>query len=63
MNTYRAVRLETGRWAVEWTADGAVVGCVPGTFDTEVEAYVAAFNLTRLEWAEAPRPIPRTTKP
>ena len=52
MNTYRAIWTESGRWVVEWAVNGTVVGYTPGSFDTELEAYTAAFNLTRLEWAE-----------
>jgi hypothetical protein len=52
MNTYHAICTKSGRWVVEWAVDGGVIGHVPGTFDTKVEAFVAAFSLTRLEWAE-----------
>ena len=54
MNTYRAICTEGGRWVVEWAVDGAVVGYAPGSFDTKLEAYTAAFNLARLEWAVGP---------
>jgi hypothetical protein len=33
MNTYCAVPLESGRWAVEWSVDGIVQGLTFGTFD------------------------------
>ena len=52
MNTYRAICTESGRWVVECTVNGSVVGYAPGSFDTKLEAYTAAYNLTRLEWAE-----------
>ncbi len=52
MNTYHAMCIKSGRWVVEWAVDGEVAGYVPGTFDTKLEACVAAFNLARLEWAE-----------
>ena len=53
MNTYRAVHLETGRWAVEWSVGGAVLANTCGTFDTEADAAFAA--LARDEWEGASR--------
>lgn len=32
--------------------NGDVVGYAPGSFDPKHEAYIAAANLARLDWAE-----------
>jgi hypothetical protein len=55
MNTYCAVPLESGRWAVEWSVDGIVHGLTFGTFDLKVEALFHAYELARMEWREASR--------
>ena len=55
MNTYRAVHLETGRWAVEWSVGGTVLANTSGTFDTEADAAFAAYALARDEWEGASR--------
>jgi len=56
VNTYAAIPTPNGRWAVEWSVDDNVIGRVPGTFDTEVEALFAVCKLACLERAEAPNP-------
>ena len=55
MNTYQPVRLDDGRWAVEWSANGEVLGLTFGTFDTEPEAAFHVYELARMEMREAPR--------
>jgi hypothetical protein len=54
VNTYRVVPVSPGRWAVEWSADGKVIGPVYGTFDSETEALFAAYGLSRMEAVERP---------
>jgi hypothetical protein len=49
LNTYRAVSVGTGRWAVEWSRDGTVIGRVFGSFDTEAEALFSVYELARME--------------
>jgi hypothetical protein len=56
LHTYSVVAVATGQWAVEWWANSVAVRLVPGAFETKLEALVTAFNLTRLEWDDAPRP-------
>jgi hypothetical protein len=53
VNTYRAVLLDSGRWAVEWSVDGIVHGLVYGTFETEDEARFCAYELALKEMREA----------
>lgn len=55
MNTYRAIQNEAGGWTVEWSRNGIVQDLLWGTTGTEAEALYAAWNLTRMEWAETPR--------
>jgi hypothetical protein len=61
MNTYRAVHLESGRWAVEWSVDGVALANTVGIFYNEAEATFAAYELVRMEWVEAAK-IPPPTK-
>lgn len=55
MNTYHAVQLDTGRWAVEWFAEGKSQGFLPGTYTSEAEAAFAAYELARREMKDRPR--------
>ncbi len=56
LNTYRAVSAGLGRWVVECSRDGAVIGRLFGSFDTEAEALFSVYELARMECTEAPRP-------
>ncbi len=49
LNTYRAVSIASGRWAVEWFLGDASMGLVVGTFDYEPEALFAVYTLARME--------------
>jgi hypothetical protein len=55
MNTYRAVQLESGRWAVEWSADGKRQGFTLGSCTSEAEACFLAYEFARMEMKEAVR--------
>ncbi len=45
LNTYRAVSIASGRWAVEWFLGDASMGLVVGTFDYEPEALFAVYGV------------------
>jgi hypothetical protein len=53
MNTYRAVQLHTGRWAVQRLAAGIADGVEPGTYATEAEANLSVHDLSYAEFRRA----------
>jgi hypothetical protein len=55
MNTYRPVRVDWGRWAVEWFVDGRSQGFAYGTYPSEAEALFIAYMFARMEMMEARR--------
>ena len=55
MNTYRAVQVESGRWAVQWLVDGKPHGFTLGSCADEAEACFMAYEFARMEMKEAPR--------
>jgi hypothetical protein len=52
MNAYRAVQLDTGRWAVERLTDGKPNGFAVGACKDEAEACILAYELSRAEMKE-----------
>jgi hypothetical protein len=53
LNTYRAVPLDSGQWAIAWSVGGIVHGLTLGTFDTHGEALFHVYELARMELREA----------
>jgi hypothetical protein len=53
VNTYRAVPLASGRWAIAWSTKGQNQGLLFGTFETEVEALFRVYEFARIELLEA----------
>jgi hypothetical protein len=58
MNTYRLMKLESGRWGIEWLVDGRSQGLVWGWFATEGVALFAAIDLASMEHREGVRSLP-----
>lgn len=58
MNTYRAIRVESGHWAIEWWVKGVRKSLVWGWFATEGEALFAACDLATMEFQEGIRSAP-----
>jgi hypothetical protein len=52
MNSYRAIKVETGQWALEWEAEGVRQDLNLGSFATETEALIAAYECARMEYHE-----------
>jgi hypothetical protein len=59
MSTYRAIRVESGHWVLEWWVRGVRQGLVWGWFETEADALLARCDLVTMEYREAPRKMPR----
>ena len=55
MNTYRAVQCADGRWRIQWSLDGHLMGLIFGSFDSQAEATFRVYELARMETEEAPR--------
>jgi hypothetical protein len=54
MNTYQPVQLPSGRWALEWFADGKSQGFTFGTYAERVDACFIAYTFARIELLQAP---------
>jgi hypothetical protein len=52
MNTYRAVQLDSGRWAVERLTDGKPNGFAVGACTDETEANILAYEFSKAEMKE-----------
>ena len=49
MNTYRAIAIEPGVWAIERLVDGVAVGLLTRRYEDESEAAYAVYELARQE--------------
>jgi hypothetical protein len=55
MNTYQLVQLPSGRWALEWFADGRSQGFRFWSYAERADDRFIAYIFTRMELQEAPK--------
>jgi len=53
MNTYRAIQLYTGSWAVQRFVEGIADGVEPETYETEAQAKLAVHKRSYAEFMKA----------